>query len=79
MPRSSRYSPEVQERAVRLVQEHRAEHPSQWAAISSIAGKLGCTAHHSSAGPARPWPWRSALGPTLSGIGNFDCRRSLVA
>ena len=44
MPRSSRYSPEVQERAIRLVREQTAAHGSQWAAISSIASKLGCTA-----------------------------------
>ncbi len=45
MARPSRYSPEVRERAVRMVREHGAEHPShQWAAIASIAGKLGCTA-----------------------------------
>ena len=41
---SSRYSPEVRARAVRMVLEHQSDHPSQWAAISSIAGKFGCTA-----------------------------------
>jgi transposase len=44
MGRKSRYSPELRERAVRMVLEHAGDHPSQWAAIRSIAGKLGCTA-----------------------------------
>ena len=44
MARPSRYSPEVRERAVRLFSEHVAEHPSPWAAMVSIASKLGCTA-----------------------------------
>ena len=43
MSTSKRYPPEVQERAVRLVQEAQAEHSSQWAAINSIAAKIGCT------------------------------------
>jgi transposase len=40
----SRYSPEVRERAVRMVREHESEHSSQWSAICSIAEKIGCTA-----------------------------------
>jgi transposase len=43
MPRTNRYSPEVRERAVRMVFEHRGEYDSEWATISSIAGKLGMT------------------------------------
>ena len=40
----TRYSPEVRDRAVRLVLEHQGEHDSQWSAITSVASKLGCTA-----------------------------------
>lgn len=43
MNKMKRYSSEVRDRAVRLVFEHQGEHESQWAAIESIASKIGCT------------------------------------
>jgi transposase-like protein len=43
MKKTSRYSPEVRERAVRMVFEQREQHGSQWAAIASIAPKIGCS------------------------------------
>src|SRR5882724_5208796 len=42
MKKSNNFSPEVRERAVRMVQQHRGEYPSPWAAIESIAPKIGC-------------------------------------
>jgi len=44
MTKSVKYSPEVMERAVRLVFEAKDQHESEWAAIVSIAAKIGCTA-----------------------------------
>jgi transposase len=42
MKKSNKFSPEVRERAVRMVQEHQGEYPSLWAAVESIAPKIGC-------------------------------------
>ena len=41
MSKRGRYPQEVRDRAVRMVQEHRGEYPCEWAAVTSIAGKLG--------------------------------------
>src|SRR5690554_4250888 len=45
MSKNNKFSPEVRARAVRLVQEHRDEYRSQWAAVQSIAPKIGCSGH----------------------------------
>ena len=44
MSKVKRYSPEVRERAVRMLFEHEKDYESRWAALASIAGKIGCTA-----------------------------------
>ncbi len=56
MGRRSKYSPEVKERAVRLVVESTASHGSEWAAIESVAEKIGCTAE-----TLRKWVRRSEV------------------
>ena len=56
MTRATRYPPGLRERATRLVREHRDEHPSEWAAIGSIAKKLGMTPE-----TLRKWLRRAAV------------------
>lgn len=56
------YSPEVRERAVRLVFEHQKEYASQWAAIKSIASKIGCTAE-----TLRTWLRRTEIDQGVRG------------
>ena len=44
MKKTTKHSPEVRDRAVRMVYKQQKEHGSKWSAIESIAGKIGCTA-----------------------------------
>ena len=60
MNKSTRYSPEVRARAVRLVFEHQGEYPSQWSAMESIAPKIGCTAE-----TLRKWVRQAERDPGL--------------
>jgi transposase len=74
MNKSTRYSPEVRERAVRLVFEHQGEHTSQWAALSSIASKIGCTPE-----TLRKWVRRAERDQGLrSGMTSSDRERLKV-
>ena len=80
MSRSNRYSPEVRERAVRMVFDHRADYPTEWAAITSIASKIGC-----SAGTLRNWVRQTERdaglrpGPTSDDLAELkELRREVV-
>jgi transposase len=62
MNKTRKYSPEVRERAVRLVFEQEKEHGSQWSAIGSIAGKIGCTPE-----TLRKWVRRAEIDQGIRG------------
>ena len=74
MNRSNKYSPEVRERAVRMVFEHQHEHASQWAAMASIAAKIGCTTE-----TLRKWVRRTEVDQGRRGGTSTDERERLKA
>ncbi len=62
MKKQIRYSPEIRERAVRLLYDHQVEYESQWAAMVSIAAKIGCTPE-----TLRTWVRRSETDQSIRG------------
>jgi len=82
MTKATKCSPEVRERAVRMVQEHRGEYPSLWAAIELIAPKIGCVPkpcmngfanRKSTPACARARPARSAIALKPWGAKSRNC------
>ena len=72
MSRASRYPGELRERAVQMVQEHRREYGSEWAAIVSIAGRLGVGAPET----LRTWVRRAEVdGGQRSGVTTAERER----
>jgi transposase len=72
--RTPPYSPEVRARAVRMVLDHQSEHASQWAAISSIAAKIGCSGE-----TLRNWIRQSERDNGLRGGPSTDERERIKA
>ena len=72
MSTSTRYSPEVRDRAVRMVFEHQGEYESRWAAIVSIGAKIGCTAE-----TLRKWVHKAERAQHLGQELNTDERERL--
>ena len=69
--KAPKYSPEVRERAVRMVQEHRGEYSSPWAAVESIAPKIGCSPH-----TLHEWVKRHEVDTGLrDGVTSEECER----
>ena len=74
MGRPTRFAPEVRERAVRMVLEHQEEYESQWAAVSSVAAKIVCTAE-----TLRKWVRHSEREQGLRAALSSDERERLKA
>lgn len=71
----NKFSPEFRDRAVRMVEEHRGDYPSEWAAMTSIAGKVGCTTE-----TLRRWyrsPARLLAAPAAQAVSERDRVKAL--